>query len=275
MSLGGGGGKPIMLLIAGGNGAGKSSMWEDLKVADSSYAFLEYLNVDDKIRELRETSPDAPFSDATHWRNARVKENLSAKRSFAAETVLDAGKVGYIKQAKKAGFNTSVFFVGLSDPDLAVERVRIRVHLNGHDVPEATVRQKWRDALDVADSAIKHADSMSFFDNSGDGAQTLVARFLQGRLDWISDSPPDWLFLVGSVAAAFPGRDGHDGTGGSGPSGGAGAMRPADPGASSGKDEGASMKGKLSTARGGFSERLAKFRDSFRMPGSGSKPSPV
>jgi len=178
--------KPQLIFIAKSNGSGKSTLW---KVAEFPVG-LSFLNVDDKFKELQNTNPSASFKEASDWRNAEIARLIREGRSFVAETVFDEGKLGYIKSAKKKGFEATVHFIGLESSDLAVERVSERVRKGGHDVPEGAVRRKWHESLNVANRAAERADSIMFYDNTG-GFPEIVAKFQSGIVFELGERLPD------------------------------------------------------------------------------------
>lgn len=67
---------------------------------------------------------------------ARVDELFKSNENFAFETTL---ATKYYKQkilnAKGKGYNTTLLFFWLKNPDLAKERVKMRVQEGGHNIP--------------------------------------------------------------------------------------------------------------------------------------------
>lgn len=184
--------KPQLIFIAGSNGSGKSTLWKAAEFDEN----IPFLNVDEKFKELQSANPDVSFKEASDWRNAEMTRLIRNRESFVAETVFDQGKLGYIKAAKKHGFETTIHFIALASADLAVERVRKRVEKGGHDIPEDTVRRKWQESLDVANLA------MDFYDNSGDLPE-LAAVFQAGKVVELGKSLPGWLMEMPYVKKAI------------------------------------------------------------------------
>ncbi len=199
---------PQLIFIAGANGSGKSTFREILRRADlagptGAYQHLPYLNVDEYYTALLKNDPSATFAAAIAWRNAQISTFIDSKQSFIAETLFDAGKLGYIKAAHKRGFETTVYFLGLASADLAVARVKTRAAAGGHDVPEEMVRQKWADALASASKAITRTDTVVFYDNSTEDGPHEVAVFHQSKLIRLANAPADWLALMPNVKLAM------------------------------------------------------------------------
>ena len=95
-----------------------------------------------------------------------------AKRGadFGFETTL-SGKtyVKLLQETKKKGYLVHIFFLWISNVELALERIRLRVRNGGHGIPDATVRRRFSRSLPNFLRVYKPlADSWTIFDNSGD-----------------------------------------------------------------------------------------------------------
>jgi predicted ABC-type ATPase len=127
-----------------------------------------------------------------------VRQKLLAhKLSFTFETVMShPSKVDILVQAQAAGFRTYLYFVATDDPTINVSRVRNRVALHGHDVPEDKIVTRYHRSLDLLIDAIRHTNRAYIFDNSGDnqdGMQTWLAEITEGRLlELKTDRIPAW-----------------------------------------------------------------------------------
>jgi predicted ABC-type ATPase len=122
---------------------------------------------------------------------------LAEKTPFTFETVMShRSKVDILVQAQAAGFRTYLYFVATDDPAINVSRVRNRVALKGHDVPEDKIVTRYYRSLDLLVDAIKHTNRAYIFDNSGDnkdGKQTWLAEITDGRqLELKTDRVPAW-----------------------------------------------------------------------------------
>lgn len=61
-----------------------------------------------------------------------------------------------------------LFFLSLSDVEIAVSRVAERVRQGGHDIPEAVIRRRFTAGLQNFDHYYRQAvNSWMIFDNSG------------------------------------------------------------------------------------------------------------
>ena len=79
---------------------------------------------------------------------AQTKNHLDLKNDFTRETTLSGNEViNSMKQAKEAGFLVTLFYVGLYDRYLSVERVANRVSLGGHDIPFDALMRRYEKSL--------------------------------------------------------------------------------------------------------------------------------
>ena len=123
-----------------------------------------------------------------------LRQQLLARReSFTFETVMShPGKVDLLAEAQAAGYRTYLYYVATEDPAINISRVRNRVGLGGHDVPEAKIVERYHRSLDLLMAAIRHANRAYIFDNSG-AAHTWLAEITHGRrLEQKSDRIPAW-----------------------------------------------------------------------------------
>ena len=158
--------KPLLVVIAGPMGAGKSTFYE---------------------AHLKEAFPTL-IPPISHQREAALRE----RRSFAvADLVVDTQ---LLESAREAGYTTKVLFISTEDPNLNVGRILIRMGRGGHSVPLRTIPQSYEESMRSLPEARKHADDVLVYDNTPDGkGHRLVARFISGELVRVTHSSPDWL----------------------------------------------------------------------------------
>ena len=88
----------------------------------------------------------------------------------------------------------AIYYFSLTSASLAVRRVKLRVAMGGHDVPEDTVRRRFgRSLLNFHSLYMPLADRWVMFDNSKTGKATLVA--MQDGGDLQIKEPKPWLKL--------------------------------------------------------------------------------
>lgn len=118
---------------------------------------------------------------------------LERGTSFTFETVMSsADKVCFLQKAQQRGFRTYLYFVATDDPIINISRVRNRVRMGGHPVPDDKVIARYGRSLDLLLAAIRHTNRAYIFDNSGP-AQIWVAEVSDGKtLTMKTDQMPVW-----------------------------------------------------------------------------------
>jgi S-adenosylmethionine decarboxylase len=164
-------------VIAGPNGSGKTSLTHFLK--SQGYDFGVYINPDDIANELTGTY-DERVRQAQAVADDRRKKEISLGRSFSFETVFShPSKLNELEAARNAGFEITVFFVGVDRPEINIERVRTRVQLGGHDVPEDRVVARYARTMGLLADMVERADRAVIFDNT---VQSNELSAFQGRV---------------------------------------------------------------------------------------------
>lgn len=122
---------------------------------------------------------------------------LERQANFTCETVMShPSKVALLEQAQRLGYRTYLYFVATDDPEINVSRVRNRVGLGGHPVPEDKIISRYHRSLAHLLEAIKHTNRAYIFDNSTDSADpklAWIAEITEGRrLELKTDRIPAW-----------------------------------------------------------------------------------
>lgn len=178
------GAKPRLIVVAGPNGSGKTSITQQLLMHEWMDGCV-YVNPDFIARdEFGDwNAPDAVMQAAQ--RAAEIRERcLREGRSLAFETVLSApDKLNFIQRAQDAGFFVRLFFVGTDDPSINAKRVAMRVMEGGHDVPIPKIIGRYTKSLAYCSVVAFLADRTYVYDNSIDGGRAkLLFRASRGRL---------------------------------------------------------------------------------------------
>jgi predicted ABC-type ATPase len=79
-----------------------------------------------------------------------------------------------LRSARDAGYQTILIFVALATPDLHVLRVRQRVALGGHHIPEDVIRRRYRVVFSNLAECLRLSETILIFDNSADGARLVM-----------------------------------------------------------------------------------------------------
>jgi predicted ABC-type ATPase len=122
---------------------------------------------------------------------------MAQKASFTLETVMShISKLDLLAQAQAAGYRTYLYFVATDDPAINISRVKSRVKLGGHAVPEDRIETRYHRSLGLLMDAIRHTNRAYVFDNSGeseDKKHAWLAEITDGqKLELKSDRIPAW-----------------------------------------------------------------------------------
>ena len=138
--------KPMLYVIAGCNGAGKTSFAKIF--LPHEIKCLRLLNADEIARGLSPLAPGRSAFKAGRILFNEIESCLKEKHTFAVESTL-SGKtyIRLFREALALGFEIEVYYLWLSSPGQAIARVRQRVQMGGHDVPAADIRRRYRRSL--------------------------------------------------------------------------------------------------------------------------------
>lgn len=191
-----------MTVVAGPPGSGKSIRF---RVQDFG---VDSFNVDDRCRELHGSCQNIPPEArvlAQQECERFVQEHIRDRTSFATETTLSgrAIAIGQARQAKEAGFFTSIVCISTNDAELNIERIRRRGLAGGHSAEPEVIRSIYRQSLGNMASALLVFDRGVVYDNS-DSDPRLILRTEGGRVVETQQPVPNWVrdALVGTPLAS-------------------------------------------------------------------------
>ncbi len=136
---------PYFYIIAGCNGAGKTTA--SFTILPEMLKCREFVNSDEIAKGLSpfNASSIAVAVEASRIMYKRIKELVASGKTFAMETTLATRSVAnLIREAQREGYYVTLLYFWLNTPELAVERVKMRVEAGGHNVPETTVLRRYR-----------------------------------------------------------------------------------------------------------------------------------
>ncbi len=190
--------RPVLLIVAGPNGTGKTTVTVRLRAERWSEG-VEYLNPDDIARDrFGDWNSQNAVMQAAHWAQARRESLLAVRQGIAFETVFSApDKVDFVARARAVGYFVRMFFIGTSDPRINAARVADRVIRGGHTVPIEKIVSRYERSMSNLVLAIGLADRVYLYDNSLDGVEArLCARTVDGTLRKVYGELPLWISSV-------------------------------------------------------------------------------
>ena len=182
--------RPVLFVLAGVNGAGKSSVGGHVL----AQAGLTWFNPDRFAREwMDSTVCSQADANAVAWSEGlrRLDEAIAQGRSHAFETTLAGQTIAARLEAAAATHDLMVWYCGLSSIAQHIARVQARVAAGGHDIPEANIRARWNTSLVNLIRLLPHLAHLQVYDNSAETEP--------------GDPVPDPVLLAEVVAGCFVG----------------------------------------------------------------------
>jgi len=210
--------RPRLLVLAGVNGAGKSSVGGAALEAVGEGRNAWY-NPDAATRELVAAglAPEEANAQACLLGKEQLEVAIAERLPYAFETTLGANTMtALIGEASKT-HAVHVWFCGLDSPERHIARVRARVARGGHDIPEEKIRQRYEKSQVNLIGLLPALDVLNVYDNSteaGDDGEIPDPRLLlhveQGRVLYPSDveelaRTPEWAMAIVEAALELAG----------------------------------------------------------------------
>ena len=155
-----------LYVISGCNGAGKTTA--SYTVLPEILQCKEFVNADEIAKGLSPFQPDKVAIQAGRLMLDRISDLMNRQVDFAFETTLSTKSyVQLIKRAKTNGYYITLIYFWLNSPDLAVERVKLRVLSGGHDIPIDVIHRRYHAGLANLKNLYQPiVDYWMIFDNS-------------------------------------------------------------------------------------------------------------
>ena len=175
---------PTFFVVAGPNGCGKSTL-----TRTNWFRGVDVIDPDAIARTMTPGTPAQAAREALRQRQAAFR----AGRTHLVETTLAGfGVLRLMEAAKAAGYRIELHYVCVDSPDQALNRIRTRVTLGGHDVPEPDVRRRFDRSLAQLPAAIARSDEARLYDNSDPDRPHREVAILMGATRWTGGRLPGW-----------------------------------------------------------------------------------
>jgi predicted ABC-type ATPase len=161
---------PRIFVLAGVNGAGKSSIGGAMLLQ----AGAEFYNPDVAARLLFSSGQGMTQEEANAaaWEQGRrlLERAIDERKDFAFETTLGGKTIAsLLKKAITQGIEVRIWYVGLESPELHIARVRSRVELGGHDIPEVKIYERYANSRTNLIELLPSLTELKVFDNTEEG----------------------------------------------------------------------------------------------------------
>lgn len=176
-------------IFAGVNGAGKTSIYKSIYYNDNKDE--KRINTDEMVARVGSWQDNNLQIKCAREAVRLIKAYIREGISFNQETTL-SGKsiIKNIKFAKDNGFYVVMNYIGVNSPEIAKDRVKIRVSKGGHGIPEDTIERRYYESLKNLNEALQMCDEVNIYDNSEKFRQLIYIS--EGSLIWKDKNLPDW-----------------------------------------------------------------------------------
>ena len=131
-----------ILIIAGPNGAGKTTLAMELLPNEANIP--TFINADLIAAGLDPLQPERVAFRAGRMMLEMIDACVRRGQSFAFETTLSGrGYARMIPRWQAEGYWVKLFYLPLPSPETAIERVRQRVIMGGHHIPDDIIRRRF------------------------------------------------------------------------------------------------------------------------------------
>lgn len=204
--------KPLLYVLAGVNGAGKSSIGEAEFRSQGSPVF----NPDTIAQQIRDLHPDISLTlaNAHAWQIGKslLEQAIAGGQDYRFETTLGGRTIAQLlEKAARSGHRLQVWFCGLASADLHIRRVAARVAHGGHDIPVEKIRERWNRSRENLIRLLPLIDHLRVYDNSSEADPAagrkpqpiLLLEMQRGKITAPADlsNAPDWAQPI--IAAAI------------------------------------------------------------------------
>ena len=170
-----------LYIISGCNGAGKTTA--SYTVLPDMLDCKEFVNADEIAKGLSPFQPEKVAIEAGRIMLGRIKGLIDQGADFAFETTLASKSYfRFIIDAQEKDYFVTLIYFWLNSPELALKRVKERVELGGHDIPEETIRRRYKSGMDnLLRLYIPVCDYWLITDNSEPPSEVIASGYKNGK----------------------------------------------------------------------------------------------
>ncbi|KEJ00138.1 ATPase [Clostridium botulinum A2B7 92] len=180
---------PTYTIFAGVNGAGKTSIYRSIYYNENKDE--KRINTDEMVARIGSWKDNNLQIKCAREAVKLIKQYILEQISFNQETTL-SGKsiIKNIKFAKEKGFYIIMNYIGVEDPEVAKERVKIRVSTGGHGIPDKDIERRYYDSLNNLNNVIEMCDEVNIYDNTEVLREIIYLK--NDKIIWKDKRIPNW-----------------------------------------------------------------------------------
>jgi predicted ABC-type ATPase len=158
--------RPHILVLAGVNGAGKSSVLGGSILCDEG---IDWFNPDTYARTIvSELGVSIDEANARAWQVGKdaLESAIANGTNYAFETTLGGNTITALLLKATKTHDVSMLYCGLASPELHMARVALRFAHGGHHITEQKIRERWETSMLNLVRLVPMLDNLQVFDNS-------------------------------------------------------------------------------------------------------------
>ena len=183
--------KKTYTIIAGINGAGKTSLYDVIR-SDPHIVLGERINIDEIVRRYGDWRDSLLQVRAARQAMHMIEDYIEQGISFHQETTLPGNSIlRQVQRAKAKGYCIRLFFVGVDDVSIAIERVHKRVEHGGHGLDDSIILRRFEKMKQNLTALYPLCDKAVFYDNT---VRFRQVAFMKNKimLDCDANALPKW-----------------------------------------------------------------------------------
>jgi predicted ABC-type ATPase len=185
--------KPQLFIFAGPNGAGKSTI-SRLVLGDE----VDVFDGDLLQKQLETEQPDLSWQKMYEITSGIFREKqdnaILNREDFAYETNFTFEQsIRIPEKFRAAGYEITMFYVGLGTIEESTDRVNLRKKEGGHDVDAASIEMNFNGGIENIKSFFSFFDRLFFIENPIINPPRIVLHAQSGRIIRQSENLPEWV----------------------------------------------------------------------------------
>lgn len=180
-------------IFAGVNGVGKTTMYKSVYYDENKDE--KRINTDEMVASIGSWRDKNLQMKCAREAVKLIREYINNDISFNQETTLTGNSiVKNIRNAKEKGFYVVMNYIGVESPEIAKERVKIRVSKGGHGIPDKDIERRYYESFKNLQRVISICDEINIYDNTEMFKE--IVNIKNGNILWRANNIPSWANII-------------------------------------------------------------------------------